>query len=84
MLQTLDPKRTDLMKEIGQFCKKFRADYMGLSMTKFAELRGISINNINAFERGGANNIIYLMHYYDQADDSLKELFKNNIFEIYK
>lgn len=84
MLETIGRTDNEVMKEMGKFCKKFRADYMGISMKDFAEIRGLAVSNINAFERGGANNIMYLLHYYDEADSNLKEVFKNNIFEIYK
>jgi hypothetical protein len=55
-----------------------------MSMTEFANETGLNIQNVNAFEGGRANNIKYLFHYYDQSDKQLKEVFKNNLFNIIK
>lgn len=84
MLDNVKTKDTEVIKDIGHFCKKFRADYMNMSMTEFAERRNLKVGNVNAFERGSANNIIYLLHYFDEADEDLKMFFTSNIFEIYK
>lgn len=83
MLDNVKTKDTDVIKDIGAFCKKFRVDYMNMSMTEFAYNRDLKIGNVNAFERGSANSIMYLLHYYNEADDSLKQFFINNIFENY-
>ena len=77
-------KATDkeLSQAVGKFCKKFRVDYLEISMTNFAKETGLNIQNVNAFESGRANNLKYIFHYYNQADEQLKELFKNNLFNI--
>lgn len=84
MLETVKTNDSEVIKEIGMFCKKFRVDYMNMSMTEFAERRELKIGNVNAFERGHANSIMYLLHYYDEADNDLKQFFITNVFEIYK
>lgn len=84
MLETMKKPDNEVIKDIGKFCKKFRVDYMNMSMTEFARERELKMSNVNAFERGHANSIMYLLHYYDEADDSLKQFFINNVFELYK
>lgn len=84
MLDTLKRNDTELIKDIGLFCKKFRVDYLQMGMTEFAERRDLKLGNVNAFERGSANSIIYLLHYYDEADENLKQFFMNSVFENYR
>lgn len=72
----------ELNKSVGSFCKKFRVNYLRMSMTDFAKETGLNIQNVNAFEAGRANNIKYIFYYYNQSDKQLKRVFKNNLFNI--
>ncbi len=83
MLSSVKTRDNEVIKDIGAFCKKFRVDYMNMSMTEFAERRDLKISNVNAFERGSANSIMYLLHYYNEADEELKQFFISNVFEKY-
>lgn len=75
----------EISKTVGKFCKKFRTDYLRISMTDFAKETGLKIQNVNAFEGGRANNIKYLYYYYHFSNSNhLKEVFKNNLFNIIK
>jgi len=70
------------MKKIGRFCKKYREDYLRLSLTDFGELTDLNIKSVSAFEHGNANSIDYLYHYYNLSKGLNKKVFISNVFEI--
>jgi hypothetical protein len=52
-----------------------------MTQKQVSEKSDISLINLQAFENGRANNIIYIHAYYNACDTiELKSLFKNNIF----
>ena len=73
----------EIKKAVGKFCKKFRVNYLEISMTDFADKTGLSVQNINAFEGGRSSNMKYLFYYHNFADtQELKDVFIHNLFTI--
>ncbi len=71
-----------LIKNVGEYCMKFRINDLKLSLKEFSEITGLNNKNVNAFEYGRANNIQYLFYYYRLCNDSLKNKFSKGLFKI--
>lgn len=71
-----------LVKRIGVFCKEFRIHYLDMTLVEFSEYNGLNYKNVNAFEYGRANNIIYLFAYYRLCNDGQKKTFTNSLFRL--
>lgn len=81
----LDPTRKkERITRVGEFCKKYREDYLRMSLTDFSIETNINIKNLSAFERGNANSIDYLFYYYELGTELDKVVFRNNIFQLAK
>lgn len=74
--------KEELIKKVGKFCYDFRKNDLKLSLKEFAEITGLNNKNINAFEYGRANSIHYLFYYYRLCNDSLKNKFCKDLFNI--
>lgn len=72
----------EITKDIGRFCKQYRKDYLNITMSDFAETRGLNLPSVSAFESGRSSNIKFMYHYYLQSSDIQKKVFKNEIFNI--
>lgn len=72
----------DLIKRVGMFCRDFRIDCLGMTLVEFSEYNGLNYKNVNAFEYGRANNIIYLFAYYRLCNDGQKKTFTNSLFRL--
>lgn len=64
---------------LGSYCKEFRINILGESLTGFSNKINENLKNINAFESGRANNIKYIFYYanfnLDKREDFIKGLF---------
>lgn len=70
-----------MIKKIGLFCRDFRIKTLQLKLIDFCKITDSNIKNVSAFEHGRANNISYLMLYYDVANETQKEEFLKGVFE---
>lgn len=70
-----------MIKKIGLFCRDFRITKLQLKLVDFCNITDSNIKNVSAFEHGRANNISYLMLYYDVANETQKEEFLKGVFE---
>lgn len=71
------------IKKIGQICKDFRINILGLSLTNFAILHDENLQNIHAFENGRANNIKYIYMYINSvySDNEKLDLLLECLFK---
>lgn len=74
---------TDIMiKEIGAYCREFRKHNLGLSQVEFSRITNLNVKSVWAFEYGKANNIKYLIYYYQLANKEGRKIFSENIFDL--
>lgn len=69
-----------MIKKIGLYCRNFRIDVLGMSLTEFCNITNSNIKNVSAFENGRANNIKYLILYYNECNEYEKETFLSGLF----
>ena len=75
-------EKKELVKDVGLFCGYFRENILKISLTEFASVTGYNLKNIHAFEKGRANNIMYLSLYYNMCDEIQGEIFSKELFEV--
>lgn len=74
--------KKELIFKVGAYCKDFRLNILKLTLTEFSNLTGLNFKNVSAFERGKANSIEYLYHYYNMCGEGLKKEFSKGLFNI--
>ena len=50
---------------IGNYCKIFRSEILGLTLQEFEALSGIKMKTISSFEHGKSTNILHVLKYMD-------------------
>lgn len=74
--------KKELVLKVGEYCKDFRLNTLKLTLTEFSNLTDLNLKNVSAFERGKANSIEYLYHYYNMCGEGLKKEFTKGLFNI--
>lgn len=72
----------NISQKVGNYCKNFRCDVMGITLTEFCKKWDLNIKNVSAFEHGKANNIAYLYFYMKECNDKELETFGKGLFRI--
>ena len=52
------------MKNVQNFCREFRTEYLKITLQEIQEKYGIPYKALNAFENGRSSNINHLNTYY--------------------
>lgn len=71
------------IKKVGEYCKEYRRDILGYSLTDFCKLTNSNIKNVSAFESGRANKIDYMFLYSKAIKDKDKRVdFLRKLLQI--
>ena len=52
------------MKNVQNFCKDFRTNYLNITLQEIQDIHGIPFKALSAFENGRSTNINHLNTYY--------------------
>lgn len=51
------------LKVVGTYCKEFRMEILGLTLSEFEQATGTNIKTTSTFENGRSSNITHLFKY---------------------
>lgn len=69
-----------LNKAIGAYCKNFRINVMKKEQQEFADILGVNVQNISAFEHGRSGSIQYMFMYHSMLPIQLQSAFITGLF----
>lgn len=72
---------SSMIEKVGKFCRNFRIDVFGITLTEFCARTDSNIKSVSAFEHGRANSIKYLSLYYNECNEYEKETFARGLFK---
>lgn len=77
-----DSFRNSVKRLVANECKFFRINVLHLSLTDMADITGINIKTLSAYEHGKSSNLSIMLQYFKLANDEQKKLLAENIFNI--
>lgn len=63
---------------IGNYCKIFRSETLGLTLQEFEVLSGVKVKTLSSFEHGKSTNILHVLKYIDlcETDEQRTQFLK--------
>lgn len=63
------------MKYVGEYCRCYRSITLNITLKRMAELTGINIKTISAFENGRSTNMEHFFEYCQLGNDNQRQTF---------
>ena len=68
-----------IFKNVGQFCRYFRSEVLNLTLQEMSDKVNVKTSTLSSFENGRSTNFWHLHKYYNCADGTQREFFRENL-----
>lgn len=63
-------KQNNILKELGNHCRTYRKQEMGMTLKQFSKECGYNLKTLSNFENGRSSNTLLLMSYIQHIEDN--------------